>query len=816
MATSSDPAAVPTVTPTHYGSLVAALDLPTKVRLLTGATTFTMPAEPSIGLGELRLSDGPTGVRGLKFSGGREVACFPNATLLASAWSEDSTFQVGRLLAEEAMAQQIHVVLGPTINLHRSLLGGRLFEAYSEDPLLTGRLAAAYVRGLQSSGVGACLKHLIANESETERNTVNSVVDEASLRELYLLPFEIAVDESDPWSMMAAYNDVNGVAATEQHHVNTEIVKGEWGYRGLIMSDWFATKSAAAAANGGLDIVMPGPDGPWGETLVAAVSAGEVAESVIDDHLTRLLRLADRAGALGTLREYPQGLPEPTSRQRRDQLTHLAASGITVLTNRGETLPLRVGASVALIGRHAIETCNMGGGSAQVNAPYQVSVAEGLNELLGDAVTVADGVEVRSRPVPARPDFVTDPRTGEPGVGFTLLAANGSVLEERHSANATTLVGFDDGFAGLVHSVRLHARANEGGPIEAGVIGAGSWQLSAGGQELRANLGSAGTGMGAEVLNPPLETIRVAVEPGDTIVGTMTLRSGGTLGGAALLGLIARRAARDQDEVITEAVAVAEAADVAVVVVGLTDEQETEAVDKSTLRLPGRQDELVQAVAAAARKTVVVVNAATPVLMPWIDQVDAVLWAGLPGQEGGHAVAAALLGTIEPAGRLVTTFPFEDGATPAWSVTPVDGEVTYAEGTFIGYRGHYAQRAPAPLFWFGHGLGYSTWAYSDAQLSNEDGDLSVALTVTNTGARPSREVVQVYFEPVDACQPIRLVGWESLDAAAGQSVDVSVTCERRLWRRWETGANTWTTLPDDGRLIIARGLGDIRATVALS
>ena len=169
------------------------------------------------------------------------------------------------------MAQQIHVVLGPTINLHRSPLGGRLFEAYSEDPLLTGKLAAAYVRGLQEQGVGACLKHLVANESETERNTMNSVVDEATLRELYLLPFEIAVADADAWSIMAAYNDVNGVAATEQHHVNNEIVKGEWGYPGLIMSDWFATKTAAPAANGGLDLVMPGPDGPWGDALVAAV-----------------------------------------------------------------------------------------------------------------------------------------------------------------------------------------------------------------------------------------------------------------------------------------------------------------------------------------------------------------------------------------------------------------------------------------------------------------------------------------------------------------------------------------------------------------
>src|SRR5215216_7310859 len=210
------------------------LELPAKVALLTGASMFTLVPNESIGLGEERLSDGPTGVRGLKFSGGRTVALFPNATLLASAWSEDTAYEVGRLLAEEAMAQEIHVVLGPTINLHRSLLGGRLFEAYSEDPLLTGKLAAAYVRGLQDSGVGACLKHLVANESETDRNTVNSVVDEATLRELYLLPFEIAVADADAWSIMAAYNDVNGVPATEQNHVNNEVVKGEWAYTGLI------------------------------------------------------------------------------------------------------------------------------------------------------------------------------------------------------------------------------------------------------------------------------------------------------------------------------------------------------------------------------------------------------------------------------------------------------------------------------------------------------------------------------------------------------------------------------------------------------
>jgi len=212
---------------------------------------------------------------------------------------------------------------------------------------------------------------------------------------------------------------------------------------------------------------------------------------------------------------------------------------------------------------------------------------------------------------------------------------------------------------------------------------------------------------------------------------------------------------------------------------------------------------------------VVVANAATPVLMPWRDEVDAILWAGLPGQEGGPAIAAALLGEIEPAGRLVTTFPNDDAATPAWSVTPVDGKVTYDEGPYIGYRGHYAGRAPAPAFWFGHGLGYSTWRYDQPRLSIDTGSPIVALTVTNTGSRDSREVVQVYFEPSDADQPVRLVGWQAVQAAAGQSVPVEVRPDRRLWRRWDTGRNEWSELHGGGRLLVARGLGDVRATLDL-
>ncbi|MFI7602097.1 beta-glucosidase [Actinoplanes sp. NPDC049681] len=798
-----------------HAALVKALDLPEKVALLTGATSFTLAPRESIGLGEVRLSDGPTGVRGLKFSGGRVVALLPNATLLASSWSEESLAEVGRLLAEEALAQGIHVVLGPTVNLHRSPLGGRLFEAYSEDPLLTGRLAAAYVRGIQELGVGATLKHLVANESETDRNAVDCVLDEATLREVYLLPFEIAIADADAWSVMAAYNSVNGVTATEHRHVNTEILKGEWGYRGLIMSDWFATRTAAAAANGGLDLVMPGPDGPWGDALVAAVRAGEVDESVIDDHVSRLLLLAARVGALGEPRDRPAGLPAPDSPVRREQLTRLAAQGMTVLRNERGVLPLDPALKVALIGRHAVETIGMGGGSAQVNPPYQVSVAEGLGAVLGDRLTVVDGVEVRTRPVPARGGFLTDPVTGEPGIRVVLRDASGTELEQRHVAGATTMVGMDDDFAGTVATAVLSGIVTRAGAVELGVLGVGRWTVRAGEDERSFELRTSGKSFGEEVLTPPISTQVYDVSDGILFEATVELPAGTQVfGGAGQFGLIGHEASRETVDVIDDAVRAAASADVAVVVVGLTEEQETEAADKQTLHLPGAQNALVEAVAGAARHTVVVVNAATPVIMPWRERVDAVLWAGLPGQEAGHAVAAALLGTVEPAGRLVTTFPKDDGKSPAWSVTPADGVLAYEEGPFLGYRGHFAGRAPEPAFWLGHGLGYGRWEYADARLISGDSP-AVTVTVTNTGDRASREVVQVYLQPDDLDQPVRLAGWAAVTVAAGESARVTVATDRRVWRRWDTEAGAWGGLGGGGDLLVARGLGDIRAVLPL-
>ena len=764
---------------------IARLDLAQKVRLLTGSALFALHDEPEIGLASLKLSDGPTGVRGAELRGGTIACVLPNATLLAQHWDTVLAREVGEVLADEAAAQQVHVVLGPTINLHRTALGGRLFEAYSEDPLLTAAIAAAYVRGLQDKGIAATPKHYVANESETERRTANMVLDEKTLREIYLLPFEIVVEDSSPWAVMAAYNNVNGVPATEHTELVEGVLRGEWGFDGLVMSDWFATKSTAASANGGLDLAMPGPGGPWEDKLVAAVEAGEVAESTVNDHLARLLLLASRTGAFGEQRVWPRDPPAPDSPHRREQLRRFAAGGMTVLKNSG-VLPLRDD-SVALIGRHAIDTVAQGGGSAGVRPPHVISIADGLTSQLGDSVSVVDGVEVRLRYAAPGAGVLKDVRA-------TTFDADGEVLASRDMeiAELAAYGGWAQGAASI--EVSGEVVLDEPARLLIGVRGFGDWTIDAGGRQHTTLLDWKGGIVEQALLKPPHWTTEAVLSPGDRI--TARVRDA-----RALVGLITQPVPRSPADAIGAAVRAAREADVAVVVVGLTEEQETEGFDKTTLALPGEQDALVAAVAAAARRTVVVVNAATPVLMPWLDQVDAVLWAGLPGQEAGDAVAAALLGHVEPAGRLVTTFPRAD--SDAVNVVPSNGELVYSEGTAIGYRG-----ATDPLFWFGHGLGYTTWEYGPAELSSVDGVVeSVAVEVTNTGDRAGREVVQVYLRPRD--EPVRLIGFATADADPGRTARVEVSCDPRAQRVWQDG---WHPLTG-GEVLIARGLGDVRVTL---
>ncbi len=807
---SSAPASIDDV----IASAIADLSLEAKVTLLTGADTFSLAAEASIGLRGLVFSDGPTGVRGSEFTGGAQVGMFPNATLLAQSWNDAAAHHVGELLAGEGRRQNVDVVLGPTINLHRSALGGRLFEAFSEDPLLSGRLGAAYVNGIQRYGVGACLKHYVANESETDRHTMNSRVSNAALRELYLLPFEICLADSHPWSVMAAYNKINGVEATEHDELNNGVLKGEWGWDGLLMSDWGATKTAAAAARGGLDLVMPGPRGPWGAALVDAVGAGEVDEAAIDDHLARLLRLAGRVGAVHAIapdRKAALGpVVEPTDPSFRLALRTLASAGMVLLTGQ-DALPLRddevtEDEPLVLIGRHGINTVLQGGGSAAVRPPHAISVADGLVEALGAArVRVVDGVNVRVDPPAASTDVITDPETGAAGARVTRFDASGEVQTATVNEVPEIVVWPAHDPSAATAEVEVSARVDlpTGSPIMIGVRGVGEWRLSYGGVDHDVTIPSPPADEAGFMIPPTWVTV---VEAQENAVLTVRSRLTARI---SLVGLIAQPAGRSDDESLTAAVQAATGARTAVVVVGVTAEQETEAIDKATLALPGRQDELVSAVAAVAQRTVVVVNAATPVLMPWRTEVDAILVVGLPGQEGGHAVSDVLLGRSEPTGRLVTTFPARDGEGPAWSVTPIAGTLDYAEGTAMGYRG-WDRSAAEPAFWLGEGLGWGSWEYGSAKHQRaRDGAESVTVTLVNTAERPSTEVVQVYWRPANGA-PVRLVGYSVADTVvSGEKRVVTVDLDPRLLRLWDHLADAWTT-PAGGRLVVARGLGDVR------
>jgi beta-glucosidase len=791
--------------------LVKTMSLEQKIRLLSGSDMFSLHADESIGLSKILLSDGPTGVRGQVVIGGRESLLLPNASLLAQTWSRDTLAEVGDILAEEAQDQHTHVVLGPTINLHRTPLGGRLFECFSEDPLLSGNLAAAYIQALQKNGIAASPKHYLGNDAETDRSTVNSVIDERALREVYLLPFEIAVQDANAWTVMAAYNLVNGVASTEQKELIADILKDEWGFDGVVMSDWHATSSVAESANAGLDLVMPGPETIWSRGLADAVRKGLVSESVVDDHVLRLLRLAKRVGALAEPREWPTGLPRPQSSYRHDQLTRIAASGMVVLKNKDELLPLDPNAQqrIAIIGRHASDTIAQGGGSAQVRAPHIVSIKDAIERAFGPVnVSFTDGVDTRKALPAAALGRVLDPETGEPGIRVRAFDRDGNLIESRHFDRAELE---DNQVETLLDAARIELSAlaslSEPTVLQFGVRGPGHWHVTAPGYDEEFEITYHDT-PGGGYFRPKSHTINLRLEPGALLTAT-TLPADRP----RIVGLVMGDASRSSASAIAEAVSVSRAADIAIVAVGMTPDQETEGEDKTTLALPGDQDALVAAVAATAKRTVVVLNAASPVLMPWLNMVDAVLFTGLPGQEAGDAVAAALTGAVLPEGRLVTTFPNRDGEGPAWSPIPRHGRLEYTDSVRIGHRWWY-ETDTAPAFWFGHGLGFTSWEYSGGDVGyGIDGNVeSVRVRVENVGSRTGRETVQVYLAPSQPDHPVRLIGWAQVELEGAEAADVVVACSHRVQRSWNAELKEWQRL-SDGELLVGRSLGDVRLRI---
>ncbi|WP_433605517.1 beta-glucosidase family protein [Prescottella agglutinans] len=795
--------------------LLTELTLEEKVGLLTGADFWSLDPIEKIGLRKLLLSDGPNGVRGTTWDERDTSLLFPNPSALSATWDPAQVERAGALMGAQARDKGVAWLLAPNINIHRSPLGGRHFECYSEDPVLTSAIVAGFVSGVQANGVAVTVKHYIGNESETERMTYDAQISEKALREVYLVPFEAGV-RAGAWSVMASYNSVNGASLTDNRRLLTDILKDEWGFDGAVVSDWFATRSTAASANAGLDVAMPGPQSPWNEALVAAVRAGEVPESTVDDKVLRVLRLAARTGYLdGFEGPAPSTTPDDADEQLRD----IAARAMVVLRNEGGVLPLVPSSCgrVAVLGPNAALLTAQGGGSAHVNPAHVVSPLAGLRAAFGDSVEIdyQEGVSTQ-RILPAIPaDVARDPETGEPGFRVDFVSADGAVLgtERRLTSRLVFMGTLPPGTAEV--RVRTDLTVTEAGTHQLSVSGAGKYSLRIGATDPHEiELTSADNDLIENLVKPPER--RVSAELAVGTVG-VEMRAAVPAFPMVMCGLNHDAPRVNPDAAFAAAVEAARSADVALVFVGTTDEVESEGFDRTDLLLPGRQDELVSAVAAVNPRTVVIVNAGAPVEMPWRDEVAAVLWAWLPGQEGGHAIADALTGVVEPGGRLPTTFPAVGADAPVLSTQPVDGVVDYAEGSTFGYRA-YEQASTVPAYPFGHGLGYTTWAYEGITAAETDsGAVTVEVVVRNTGARTGREVVQLYVggEGPDGTDPLRFVGFASVTADAGETATARITVDRRTLARWDESASAWRVVGGSRTLVAARSATDRRLTTRI-
>ncbi|PPG56841.1 glycosyl hydrolase [Rathayibacter sp. AY2B7] len=780
----------------RLSDLVGSLTLEEKVHLLTGRDFWTTTALERIGLRPMLFSDGPSGVRGELWDERFPSVSFPSATALSSSWDRGIARRYGAAVAVEARSKGVDVVLGPTINLHRSPLAGRHFESFSEDPVLTGDLAAAYVQGAQDNGVAATPKHYVANDSETERLTLDVRVGERPLRELYLRAFEKAVTDAGAWAVMSSYNSINGVTSSENDLLETPL-KSEWGFDGVVVSDWLAVRSIASA-NAAQDLAMPGPDGAWGSALVDAVHDGRVPVEAVDEKVLRILRLAARVGALGGFEPAaadPSFVEDPIAFART-----ASAAGTVLVRNAHSELPWNPDAiaSVAVIGQNALTARSQGGGSATVVPEHVVSPLEGIRAAFPDSTVefslgaiVSDGVA----DIPL--DRITDPDTGAPGVTVRFLDAAGVALltEQRRS---TQLLWFE-GAAPLKDARTLEIRtrfvpsATERLRLGVAVVGRSRIHVDDA-LLLDVTIEPVGDDLGAALLAPPAQSAPLDVTEGVAVDLRVEYEIGNQVDTTGALGITFgfEPADSDGDRLIADAVEAARQATVAVVVVGTNSAVESEGFDRVSLDLPGRQDELVHAVAAANSRTVVLVNAGAPVLLPWRDEVAAVLIGYFGGQEVGHALADMLTGAAEPGGRLPTTWPASIDDVPVLDTTPRHGTLTYDEGVHIGYRAWLRSEAE-PAFPFGAGEGYADFAFlgmtSPVDVGAEE-TFTSSVTVSNTSARSGKVVVQIYAERDDSTheRPARwLVGFASQIVAAGETAAVDVAIDSRLLAVWDDG-----------------------------
>ncbi|HUN25416.1 MAG TPA: glycoside hydrolase family 3 C-terminal domain-containing protein [Steroidobacteraceae bacterium] len=795
----------------RVADLLARLTPAEKISLMAGGSAFATQPIPRLGIPALHFSDGPNGVRS---NSGVPATVFPTGSALAATWNPRLIEEVGRAIGREARAMGVAVMLGPNVNIEREPLAGRNFESYSEDPFLAGTIGAAMVRGIQSEGVGTSVKHFVGNEQELERMRSSSDIDERTLREIYLLPFEMIVKEAHPWTVMASYNRLNGTYMSENRRLLHDVLEGEWGFDGVVMSDWGAVHSTVAAASSGLDLEMPGPANYFGARLESAVEDWQVSDAAIEDAARRMVRLIIRCGAL-------DGRPAPRGelRSARNRAAALAAAreAITLLKNDGGLLPLDRAhiRTLAVIGPNADVPLYEGGGSAHVIAATGETPLTSLRRLAGPAVRVlyAKGADNDAVPPPADARLLT-PTAARAGRGLAF----------RFFANAT--FGGPPVRSGVAQDFNQTLLAAELGRMS-GRWDGDLWPPIDG--EYEFSLSQIGTARlyldGREIIGPDVGTTLPAQFDFGANVHLAKLRltagsrhtiridyvSGPGTFHYLHLGL------RVPPGTIADAVRAARAADAAIVFVGSSRSSETEGRDRADMALAGRQDELVEAVLAANPHTIVVLQNGAPYALPWAAGVPAIVEGFLAGEEGPDALAQILFGEVDPSGKLPFTFPVRLRDNPAYLYYGGGRDANYGEGVFVGYR-YYDKRGIAPLFPFGHGLSYTTFRYANLRVPASVAlgqPLEVSIDVTNSGRRAGEETVELYVgdaATMEVVRPIKeLKGFAKVRLTPGETRTVSFTLTPRDLSYYDVHRGGWTSTPGTHRILIGSSSRDIRA-----
>ena len=795
------------------------MTLEEKCRLLGGASSWRTNAIPRLGIPAIKMSDGPNGVRGESQGTTRTPGLnIPTSIVVGASWDVHLALQLGVLLGREARRKAVHVVLAPTVNLHRTPIGGRTFECLSEDPELSAQLASAIVRGVQSQEVAVTVKHFAANDTEVDRMTVDALVDETVLREFYLRPFESTVIDAGAWGVMSSYNRVNGHHAANNRELLHEILRVDWGFDGFVVSDWFGAHDTVESIRAGLDIPMPGPSTIYGKKLLKAAEQGVVAEADIDARVETVLRLIERTRA----DEFPASSVEITvdDEYEREIVRNAAVAGTVLVRNVANALPLEPGSvdSIAVVGPNARATRTQGGGSSGMQAMQTSTILDGLRARYGDhVVSWRRGTSIDKLAPVVEAERM---RTPEGAFGWCVDYFDRDEVNStpRYSTITDRSVltffgaapqGVDPFDFTVVVTGEFIPEVDGTHDVSLVITGMGS--LSVNGQvvvddplgQLPRSREYFGFGSEEQVHGIPMKKgVPVKFE------ARMRTRAGFS---ALRIGIAEPL---DTNE-LKDAVAFAAKADAAIVVVGTNDEWETEGHDRDSIALPGQQDELIRQIAAVNPRTIVVVNAGAPVAMPWFNDVHAILIGFFGGMEMGNAIARIIAGDDDPGGRLPVVYPVRLEDSPAMrDYAPVDGVQRYTEGEWYGWRGQ-AKNGVDPLIPFGFGLSYgeSVWGAPRVTVDRSWPRCEVVVPVSCVSSRPATEVVQCYVRRVGDSNPPRLAGWSKQLVQPSSFADIPVQIPWTAFRRWNPGRRTWQVQGGKWEILVATSSLGIRTSL---